>query len=305
MIEISSSILQVDPTELFTDGFELQNQSVIPMESFSGSFTQGLNNIEFYVYDANRVVQYSNYDFNEYSIVGNSTPGASPGGKRTEPFTTNTNLYDRNNSYASERNNTTEFQQTTDQISLNPQEDIYNQGYTRGILYGVYNFVNLELSSSIDNPLYVSEISSDRTEIRLKSNFLTNNEIQSGYLSLSRKLEQAQFFDEFYISFGENEYHIGVNTQLSIPPQDVENQQYSILIKLFDPLPLNYQLLDELYVVTKTAETKAFQVNYIEDLGNLDDLIFLKGPNTNLKVKDFVNNSTTYKNKDELLGTES
>ena len=76
MIEISSSILQVDPTELFTDGFELQNQSVIPMESFSGSFTQGLNNIEFYVYDANRIIQYSNYDFSEYSIVSNSTPGA-------------------------------------------------------------------------------------------------------------------------------------------------------------------------------------------------------------------------------------
>ena len=114
MIEISSSILQVDPTELFTDGFELQNQSAIPLESFSGSFTQGLNNIEFYVYDANRTIQYSNYDFSEYSIVSNSTPGASPGGKKTKPFTTNTNLYDRNNSYASERNNTTEFQQTTD-----------------------------------------------------------------------------------------------------------------------------------------------------------------------------------------------
>ena len=305
MIEISSSILQVDPTELFTDGFELQNQSAIPLESFSGSFTQGLNNIEFYIYDANRVIQYSDYDFNEYSIVNNSTPNASPGGKKTEPFTTNTNLYDRNNSYASERNNSTEFQQTTDQISLNPQEDIYNAGYTKGLLYGVYNFVNHELSSSIDNPLFLSEISSDRTEIRLKSNFLSNTDIQVSYLSLSRKLDQAQYFDEFYISFGQNEYHIGVNTQLSIPTADVEDQQYSILIKLYDPLPLNYQLLDELYVVTKTAETKGFQVNYVESLGNIDDLKFLKGPNTNLKVKDFINNSTTYKNKDELLGTKS
>ena len=59
--------------------------------------------------------------------------------------------------------------------------------------------------------------SSDRTEIRLKTNYQNNNQIQSGYLSLSRKLEQAQFFDEFYISFGQNEYHIGVNTQLSVP----------------------------------------------------------------------------------------
>ena len=305
MISISSSLSQINPTDLFTDGFELQEQSVIPVESFSGSFTQGLNNIEFYVYDANKQVQYSNYNFSDFSIISNNTPGAAPAGKASEPRTTNTNLYDRNNDYTSERNNTTEFQLTTDTISLNPQEDIYNAGYTNGTLYGVYNFINLELSSSIDNPLYLAEISSDRTELRLKSNYLSNQDIQSGYLSLSRKLDDAQYFDEFYISFGQNEYHIGVNTQLSIPLREVEDQQYSVLIKLYDPLPIKYQLLDELYVTTKTAETKAFQVDYIEDLGNLDDLIQLQGPNTNLKIKDFINNSTTYKNKNELLGTES
>ena len=54
MISISSSISQINPSELFTDGFELQNQSVIPMSQFSGSFTQNLNNIEFYVYDLNK-----------------------------------------------------------------------------------------------------------------------------------------------------------------------------------------------------------------------------------------------------------
>ena len=66
MISISSSLSQINPTDLFTDGFELQEQSVIPVESFSGSFTQGLNNIEFYVYDANKQVQYSNYNFTHY-----------------------------------------------------------------------------------------------------------------------------------------------------------------------------------------------------------------------------------------------
>ena len=305
MISISSSISQINPSELFTDGFELQNQTVIPMQSFSGSFTQDLNNIEFYIYDANRQIQYSDYDFSSYSIISNNTPGASPAGQVSEPRTTNTNLYSRTNSYESEKNNPTKFQTTTDTINLSPEEDVYNAGFSKGILYGVYNFVNHELSSSIDNTFYLAEISSNRTEIRLKTNYQSNTQIRSGFLSLSRKLEQAQYFDEFYISFGKNEYHIAVNCQLSIPPSDSEDQQYSVLIKLFDPLPLQYKTLDELYVVTKTAETKAYQINYIEDLGNIDDLIQLKGPNTNLKIKDFVNNSTTYKSKNELLGTES
>ena len=305
MISISSSISQINPTELFTDGFELQNQTVIPMEQYSGSFTPELNSVEFYVYDANKQVQYSNYDFDGFAIYSNTTPGASPIGKSSLPETTNPNIYARTNNYTSERNNTRKFQLTTDTIALNPEEDVYNAGFTNGTLYGIYNFVNLELSSSIDNPYFLSEISSDRTEIRLKSNFISNNIIQSSFLSLSRTLNSTDYFDEFYISFGQNEYHIGINTQLSIPPSDVEEQQYSVLIKLYDPLPLQYSLLDELYVVTKTAETQAFQIEYIEDLGNLDNVTFLQGPNTNLKIKDFINNSTTYKSKNELLGTQS
>ena len=37
-----------------------------------------LNNVEFYIYDANRQIQYSDYDFSEYAIYSNNTPGASP-----------------------------------------------------------------------------------------------------------------------------------------------------------------------------------------------------------------------------------
>ena len=50
MISISSSISQINAQDLFTDGFELQNQTVIPSEQYSGSFTPNLNNVEFYVY---------------------------------------------------------------------------------------------------------------------------------------------------------------------------------------------------------------------------------------------------------------
>ena len=134
MIEISSSILQIDPTELFNDGFELQNQSVIPMEQFSGSFTQGLNNVEFYIYDANKDVQYSDYSFNGFAIYDNTTPGASPIGEPSIPRTTNTNLYGRNNNYTSEQSSTRKFQLTTDTLALNPEEDIYNAGFTNGTL---------------------------------------------------------------------------------------------------------------------------------------------------------------------------
>ena len=283
-IPISSSIQQVNPGFLFSDGFELENSSLIPNEQYSGSFTQGLNNIEFYVYDSQQQVQYSDYNFTDYQITQNSNAG-------DPPQTLSAQLVDAS---------------STNIININPETDIYNAGYTNGTLYGVYNFVNLELSSSNDNRYYISEISGDRTEIRIKSNYLSAEDMLSSYVLLEDTLNAVNYFDEFYITFGQNEYHIGVNSQFISPlTAEANSDDASILIKLFDALPAQYTEMSELYVVTKTAETQVFEVQFQEDLSVIDDTISLQGPNINLDIKDFINNSTTYKNKNELLGTES
>ena len=68
---ISSSIQPVDPKGIFFDGYELSNQSIIPSQLYSGSFTPGLNNIEFYVYSQG-TVRHSQYRFTNYQITENS-----------------------------------------------------------------------------------------------------------------------------------------------------------------------------------------------------------------------------------------
>lgn len=287
LLNISSSIQQVDPNLIFADGFELSNQSIIPSELYSGSFTPNLNNIEFYVYSQG-VVQYSDYNFSNYKITKNSDPNKGPQGAAI--------------------NQTFVQGDTTNTIDLTPEEDVYNAGFTQGNLTAIYNFVNLELSSSIDNPYYLSEISPDRTEIRLKSNFLDNDQIQSTFTTFEQQLRQADFFDEFYISFGSNEYHIGVNTKLDIPEEEIVDgtpTKYSILIKLYDALPSRYVVGNELYVVTKTGETQAFEIEFDDIIQIPDDTIKLQGPNINIKIKDFINNSTTYQSENELLNTQS
>ena len=286
LIEVSSSLTPIDPSQLFVDGFELSTQSIIPSKDYSGSFTEGLNNVEFYVYDTQKRIQYSDYNFGNYTITTNSTPNAKPAGNQlksiSNTFTTNT-------------------------INLNPEKDVYDAGFDNGSLTAIYNFVNHELSSSIDNPYYLSEISSDRTEVRLKSNNISNSEMQSSFIEFESILKSADFFDEFYISFGNNENHIGVNTQIDTPQNSIDGvpEQYSILIKLYDALPTNYKIQDQVYVVTKTGETQAFQVEFEDSLNIPDDSIRLQGPNTNLNLGDFVNNSSTYKNREELIETKS
>jgi hypothetical protein len=282
-IPISSSIQEINPALLFDDGFELENSGIVPAQNYSGSFTPGINQIEFYVYDSQKFIQYSDYNFTNYQITENSNPAGT--------------------AYGSTSQDQEQSGSTTNIVNLNPEKDIYNAGYTNGVLYGVYNFVNLQLSSSNDSRYYISEISGDRTEIRLKSNYIDNDIMQSTYIQFETLLGSVDYFDEFYITFGQNEYHIGINSQFV--PSSEQDPDASILIKLFDALPGNYKEFDEVYVVTKTAETQVYEVDFVEDLSVIDDTIALKGPNTNLKIKDFINNSTTYKSKEELLGTKS
>ena len=170
LIEVSSSIQSVTPSEIFADGFELSQQSIIPSQNYSGSFTPGINNIEFYVYNAQNALQYSDYNFTDYQITDNNSISGSSA-------------------------------DTTDVINLNPEKNVYDVGFSNGKLTAVYNFVNNELSSSISNPYYLAEISSDRTEIRLKSNFISNDEIQTSFIPFEETLKTAEFFDEFYICY--------------------------------------------------------------------------------------------------------
>lgn len=266
-IPISASIVQINPETLFNDGFELTDQNIIPSQELIGSFIPEKNKIEFYIYDANVSLLSSNYDFRDWNITQNSD---------TKTLT------------------------STDTIGLDPSKDIYDSGFDIGSLYAVYNFINPELNSDVSQTYYISDISSNRTELRLKSNFITNEQISSSFVEFSTKLNNPAYFDEFYISFGNNEYQIGVNTQL-----ETSGSQYSVLIKLYDALPDQYQVKDEVYVVTKVAETQVFNVSFEDTPFSLDTLTYLQGPNTNLNIKDIVNNSTTLKSKSELLNTES
>lgn len=266
-IPISSSIIQINPETLFNDGFELTDQNIIPSQELVGSFIPEKNKIEFYIYDANVSLLSSNYDFRDWSITQNSS---------TTTLT------------------------STDIIGLDPSKDIFDSGFDIGNLYAVYNFINPELNSNSTQTYYISDISSNRTELRLKSNFITNEQISSSFIEFSTKLNNPAYFDEFYISFGNNEYQIGVNAQL-----ETSGSQSSVLIKLYDALPDQYQVKDEVYVVTKVAETQAFNVSFEDTPFSLDTLTYLQGPNTNLNIKDFVNNSTTLLSKSDLLSSPS
>jgi hypothetical protein len=183
------------------------------------------------------------------------------------------------------------------QVVLNPEGDVEKAGYEEGQYNVVYNFLNNELSSSFFQRLYVDQISPDRTEIRLNTTQISNLDLINGANSLITQIQNSVgvYFD-FFLNFGDNQLIIANNMLLDTSnPEDP-----TVLIKLYEPLPINFNLKDECWVVTEVASTVAYNVNITQTFELTDENIYLKGPNLNLNVKDQINNSTTYVNYDTL-----
>jgi len=263
-----AEITRISPEVLFNEGFELSDQQIIPSTEIEGTFDPENNTVELHIYDSNLLLLSSNYDFKNWKIINNSDTSELTG---------------------------------TNTLEITPAKDVFETGYDNGSLFAIYNFINHEISSSVSNPLFISEISSDRTEIRIQSNFISNDSLLAGFNDLKLKLDTSPYFDEFYLCFQENIYVIGVNTVIDTS----DPNQFSILVKLYEPLPLQFQLKDELYVVTKVAETQAYQVSFPDIDFAVDSLNYIKGPNLNIKLNDTINNSTTLKTKNDLINTNS
>lgn len=180
-------------------------------------------------------------------------------------------------------------------ITIDPENDIksYGLGTNSGTYYILYNFIELLLNSSPTNTYYISEISNDRTELRLSSTNLSDEQIVEGANTFIQQYNvSSSYFPDFYLNFGDNDLVIANNILL---------QNNTVLIKLYEPLPEKFDLKSQLWVINKLANSIAYSV---EVLISFDDEITIgvpiKGPNFNIPLKDQVNNTTDYINYNTL-----
>ena len=264
--ETTASLKIIDPNSIILEGYELSDQNVIPNENIITSFIPFEDVVEFWAYDVNKILVGGDNNLKNYDIL--PSPSLEGGSE----------------------------------ITLTPIQNAIDGGYDTGELNVIYNFIRYQISSSLTSKYYLAEISSDRTEIRLKSNTIPNDNILTVGKEFQDQitLSDDKYFDEFYIGFGDNEYHIGVNLKV-----DTVLDVNSILIKLYDALPPEYSLKDEVVVVTKPAESVGYQLSFPSNEDLLLDVTYIQGPNINLEINDFVNNSTELKSKSELLSSPS
>ena len=183
-------------------------------------------------------------------------------------------------------------------IEIDPELDITSRGFNNGEYNVYYNFYQNQLQTSQNNRnFFIKEISADRTELKL--GFVNNVPIVNLDYFKSYASGLTNYFNDFYLNFGDNILAVANNF-------DYDSDTYDVLINLYQPLPSNIGLNYPLWIVTKIADTLAFNIQFTPEVVNIPITTFdIKGPNFNLPIKDQVNNSSQYSNYQELLNNNS
>ena len=194
-----------------------------------------------------------------------------------------------------------------DNIIIDPQKDLEVTGYSEGQYYTIYNFLKRKLSSSPNSTFYIQDISSDRTELRLNTTTISSIDIVDLTNQLSQDILNNNYYQDFYLNFGNNKLVIAVNIALD----NTDPNDPTVLIKLYEPLPSEFNVKSTCWVVEQIAESKAYQIELTTVFDFTPVLNYISGPNLNLDLQDQINNSTSYYNQNTLalnastLGTGS
>lgn len=182
-------------------------------------------------------------------------------------------------------------------VELDPKSDLESLGLYSGQYDITYFFYRQLFLSSEASKFYISEISSDRTEIKVSNNNVSYNELGQSYLNFIATRNSRAFYSDFILNFGNNKTYIAVNVALD----NVNTTQPSLYIKLYEPLPSNFKLKDDFWLVENISEPHSFRVNTEFIAESISDSTPLRGPNINIELAERTNLTTPYLNLSNLI----
>lgn len=189
---------------------------------------------------------------------------------------------------------------TTTQLYLDPEKDAKSAGYNRGIINVKYNFLTKHLLSSPEPSanFWIKEISSTRTEIKVARQDLSNTELAEAFGVFNAELAADAYYPDFYLNFGADVLIIAVNAAYI----EEDGSSY-ILFKLYEPLPLDFDIKSTFWVVTDVADPAEFNVSINVTPEIAQDFVPIQGPNFKVEVKDKVGQTTPFYSYSSLLAT--
>ena len=190
-------------------------------------------------------------------------------------------VYDENQNQISFQVPFTNYKVTEGDVVLTPSNDLERLGFDVGSYYISYDFYRPKLASTLNTQYYISEISSDRTEIRLDSTQIDNALLISSSLEFMAYRDTAEYFVDFLLNFGNNQLVIANNIELDL--KDEGNP--TILIKLYEALPAIFDQKSQCSVVEQISTPQSYNVTFPPLAFTQDDFTYISGPNYSLNIK--------------------
>ena len=166
-------------------------------------------------------------------------------------------------------------------VLFSPDQDLQKLGFDSGAYFIAYSFYRKRLASSLNAQYYISSISSDRTELRLNSSQILKDDIILSTNEFIEYRNSSNYFVDFYLNFGDNNLIIANNIRLDLT--DPTSPQ--ILIKLYEPLPFEFDLKSLLWVVESISTPQTYQVIFPIITFTSQDFTYISGPNFDLNAK--------------------
>jgi len=260
-----TSISNIDSAQFINQDYTTKDESLLNSLNVSKEFGLPEDKVEVHVISPSGDIIDSVYDFRNYT---------------TRQTYQDTSLYN--------------------QIELDPKSDLESFGLNQGQYDINYNFYRGLFSSSLANKFYITDISSDRTELKISTNNTSYTDLGQSYLNFVAERNSRAFYSDFILNFGDNKTYIGVNVALD----NVNTTLPSLYIKLYEPLPSNIKLKDTFWVVESISEPFSFQVNTEFIAENVSDTTQLRGPNINVGLLEKTNLTTPYLNLSNLLSSD-
>lgn len=245
--------------------YKKQDEDIISSKNFIRNFGMPEDHIEQHIYTADGTIIYSNYDYRDYKINGDSS---------------------------------TNFSSLVNEFEIEPGIDLENKGFSVGTYRVQYNILRKKISQ-IDNPFYIKEISQDRKEIRVCSNILSDLDIENSVNDFILEIQNSAFYKDFLLNFGENNFVTAINIAL-----DKNTKPLSFIIKLYEPLPEQYFLNQIFSISEELSNSYAYEVELSPILlENIPPQ--LKGANFDVEYDDVSVKPSEYFNIDQLLKKDS
>ena len=260
----TSSVVINPSLEYVNQEYSTQDINLLNEYEVVRSFGTDQDVIEYYVYSANNTLVDVNYNYQNYS---------------TQQTFESSSLYDT--------------------IYINAVEDVKSAGYDVGEYNTNYFFYRNLFLSNYQTRFYIKEISSDRTEIKISTNQISYNALGTSYLNYLTSKQGKSFYSDLLLNFGNNQTLIGVNSLLDTTSE----AEPSLFIKLYEPLPAGYNTKDTLWAVEQISDPYSFNVNIEFTADDIEEKVYLRGPNTNIELNQKTNSTSEYFNASTILDT--